>query len=134
LVCHSMDRLARNLGDLLKLVADLTNRKVQVEFVKEALTFTGDDSPMATLMLSIMGAVASFERSMILSRQREGVAIAKAKGIYKGRLPAIRSNNGKQADLARLIAEKTPVSEIARQLGVSRQTVYAHMKNAEVAA
>ena len=128
LVIWSMDRLARNLGDLLRIVADLTSRGVRVEFCKEALTFTGEDSPMATLMLSIMGAVASFERSMILERQREGVAIAKKAGKYLGRAPAIRANNGKLAELKRLAAEKTPISEMARQLKVSRQTVYSALK------
>jgi DNA invertase Pin-like site-specific DNA recombinase len=137
LVCHSMDRLARNLGDLLRIVADLTNRKVKVEFVKESLTFTGEDSPMATLMLSIMGAVASFERSMILERQREGVALAKKAGKYKGRSPAIRSDNGKLTELNKLISENKSVSEIARTLKISRQTVYswlAAQKERQVAA
>ena len=133
LVVHSMDRLARNLGDLLRLVADLTGRGVRVEFVKEALTFTGEDSPIATLMLSIMGAVASFERDMILERQREGVALAKKAGVYKGRAPAIRPGNGKLTELIRLQSQGASVSEIARQLGVSRQTVYSALKQ-EVAA
>jgi DNA invertase Pin-like site-specific DNA recombinase len=122
-----MDRLARNLGDLLRIVADLTGRKVRVEFVKEALTFTGEDSPMATLMLSIMGAVAAFERSMILERQREGVALAKKAGKYLGRAPAIRANNGKLAELTRLLSQKTPIAEMARQLNVSRQTIYSQL-------
>jgi DNA invertase Pin-like site-specific DNA recombinase len=129
LICHSMDRLARNLGDLLRIVADLTNRKVKVEFVKESLCFTGEDSPMATLMLSIMGAVASFERSMILERQREGVALAKKAGKYHGRAPAIRSSNGKLEQLTKLLAQNTPVAEMARQLGVSRQTIYSQISN-----
>ena len=129
LVIHSMDRLARNLADLLRIVADLTNRKVKVEIVKENLTFNGEDSAIATLMLSIMGAVASFERSMILERQREGVALAKKAGRYKGRAPAIRAGNGKAAELQNLIAEKLPVSEIARRLGVSRQTIYSQLKS-----
>jgi DNA invertase Pin-like site-specific DNA recombinase len=129
LICHSMDRLARNLGDLLRLVADLTNRKVKVEFIKEGLTFTGEDSPMATLMLSIMGAVASFERSMILERQREGVALAKKAGKYHGRAPAIRSNNGKLDRLTEFLAQGTPVAEMARQLKVSRQTIYSQISN-----
>ena len=128
LVCHSMDRLARNLGDLLRIVADLTGRKVRVEFVKESLTFTGEDSPIATLMLSIMGAVASFERSMILERQREGVAIAKKAGVYKGRAPAIRQSNGKLEILEKLTAEGASVAEMARQAKVSRQTVYTWLK------
>jgi DNA invertase Pin-like site-specific DNA recombinase len=128
LVVWSMDRLARNLGDLLRIVADLTNRKVKVEFCKESLTFTGDDNPMATLMLSIMGAVASFERSMILDRQREGVALAKAKGVYKGRAPAIRSNNGKLAELEKLHSQNTPIATMAKAIGVSRQTIYSWLK------
>ena len=57
-VVHSMDRLARNLDDLRRLVQKLTRRGVRIEFVKECLTFTGEDSPMANLMLSVMGAFA----------------------------------------------------------------------------
>lgn len=134
LVCHSMDRLARNLGDLLRIVADLTSRKVKVEFIKESLTFTGEDSPMATLMLSIMGAVASFERSIILSRQREGVAIAKREGRYHGRAPAIRSNNGKEEKMLAAVAQGLSIAETARIVGVSRQTVYSWMAKRKPAA
>jgi len=75
LVCHSMDRLARNLDDLRKLVLDLTKRGVHVRFVKENLTFTGEDSPMANLLLSVMGAFAQFERELIRERQREGIVL-----------------------------------------------------------
>jgi DNA invertase Pin-like site-specific DNA recombinase len=143
LTIHSMDRLARNLADLLRIVGDLTRRRVKVEFVKESLTFTGEDSPMATLMLSIMGAVAAFERAMILERQREGVALAKrcaecgktraehedAKhkftNKYHGRAPAIRQGNGKQAELEKMAATGAGVAEMARAVGVSRQTVYS---------
>ena len=66
-VVHSMDRLARNLDDLRRLVQSLTQRGVRIEFVKEHLTFTGEDSPMANLMLSVMGAFAEFERALIRS-------------------------------------------------------------------
>ena len=62
---HSMDRLARNLDDLRRLVQGLTGRGVRVEFLKEGLVFTGEDSPMANLMLSVMGAFAEFERSLV---------------------------------------------------------------------
>ena len=135
LIVHSMDRLCRNLGDLRDIVKSLTSRGVAVEFVKENMIFTNDSTPMAQFMLNIMGSFAELERAMILSRQREGVALAKAKGnVYKGRAPAIRAGNGKLAELTRLIAEKTPIAEIARQLGVSRQTVYSMLKNQEVAA
>jgi DNA invertase Pin-like site-specific DNA recombinase len=75
-VVHSMDRLARNLDDLRRIVQGLTKRGVRIEFVKESLAFTGEDSPMANLMLSVMGAFAEFERALIRERQREGIALA----------------------------------------------------------
>ena len=62
---HSMDRLARNLDDLRQIVQTLTGCGVEVHFIKENLSFTGEDSPMATLMLSVMGAFAEFERALI---------------------------------------------------------------------
>ena len=79
-VVHSMDRLARNLDDLRLIVQKLTKRGVRIEFVKENLTFTGEDSPLANLMLSVMGAFAEFERALIRERQREGIALAKQRG------------------------------------------------------
>ena len=91
-VVHSMDRLARNLDDLRALVQGLTHKGVRVEFVKESLVFTGEDSPMANLMLSVMGAFAEFERSLIRERQREGIALAKQRGAYKGRNRPSRRN------------------------------------------
>lgn len=86
-----MDRLARNLDDLRRIVKDLTGRGVRIEFVKEALVFTGDDSPMATLLLNMLGAVAEFERSLIKEQQKEGIALAKSRGVYTGRKPTLSS-------------------------------------------
>jgi hypothetical protein len=80
-VVHSMDRLARNLDDLRRLVQGLTQRGVRIEFVKEHLTFTGEDSPMANLMLSVMGAFAEFERALIRERQRALDRCARAAGV-----------------------------------------------------
>ena len=94
LVVHSMDRLARNLEDLRRVVRELTSSGVKVEFVKESLTFAGDDSSMNTLLLSLLGAFAEFERSLILERQREGISIAKAAGKYKGRKASLSQNAG----------------------------------------
>ena len=74
---YSMYRLARNLNDLRRLVQQLTNRGVSVTFVKKNLTFSGADSPMGTLMLSVMGAFAAFERALIEERQRDALALAK---------------------------------------------------------
>lgn len=122
LVCHSMDRLARNLEDLRRIVRELTGKGVRVEFIKESLTFTGEDSAMNTLLLSMLGAVAEFERSMILERQREGIAIAKAAGKYKGRKASLTDNQAQQLR-ARLAAGES-VTALAREYAVSRQTVY----------
>lgn len=122
LVVHSMDRLARNLEDLRRIVRELTGKGVQVEFVKEHLTFIGDDTPMNTLLLSMLGAVAEFERSMILERQREGIALAKAKGKYKGRKAAL--SDAQSEELRDRLASGGSVSVLAAEYGVSRQTVY----------
>lgn len=122
LVVHSMDRLARNLEDLRAIVRDLTGRGVRVEFVKESLTFTGEDSAMNVLLLSMLGAVAEFERSMILERQREGIAIAKAAGKYKGRKAALTDQQAEQLRARRAAGES--VAALAREYSISRQSVY----------
>ena len=67
----------------------MTKAGIRVEFVKEGLIFTGDDSPMATLLLSVMGAFAEFERSLLRERQREGIALARQRGAYRGRKRAL---------------------------------------------
>ena len=85
--------LARALDDLRRLVQKLTQRGVRIEFVKESLTFTGDDSPMANLILSVVGAFAEFERALIRERQREGIALAKQRGAYCGRKRALTPEN-----------------------------------------
>src|SRR4051812_1701131 len=84
-----MDRLARNLDDLRRIVHTLTGKGMRIEFVKEHLSFTGDDSPMASLLLSVMGAFAEFERALIHERQRKGIALAKQWGAYRGRKKAL---------------------------------------------
>ena len=126
IVVHSMDRLARSLVDLRGLVKDLTARGVAVEFLKENLRFTGEDSPMAILLLSLLGAVAEFERALILERQREGIAIAKAAGKYKGRR---RSLTASQLDELRgRVAAGERKTELARQFGISRETLYCYLR------
>lgn len=122
----SMDRLARNLEDLLSIVRGLTERGVRVEFIKEGQTFTGEDSPMATLLLSLLGAVASFERALIRERQAEGIALAKERGVYKGRKPSL---SAEQVAYAReRVADGIPKAKVARDLGVSRQTLYTALQ------
>ncbi len=125
-VVHSMDRLARNLDDLRQLVRGLTGRGVQVEFVKENLTFTGDDSPMATLLLSIMGSFAEFERALIRERQMEGIAQAKKRGVYTGRKKAL--TNEQVIDIRDRITAGETKSALAREYGISRETLYQHLR------
>lgn len=133
LIVHSMDRLARSLPDLRRLVDELTARGVAVRFVKENLTFTRDESdPCSVLMLSVMGAVAEFERSLMLQRQREGIAIAKAKGVYKGRKPAL--SDAQAAEVAQRLSAGESATELAREYGVSRATVYNVRNRARGAA
>jgi len=125
-VVHSMDRLARNLDNLRKLVQDLTGHSIQVEFVKERLIFTGEDSPMANLMLSVMGSFAEFERALIRERQREGITLAKQRGAYRGRK---RSLNSEQvAELKRRVMAGEQKTLIARNFGISRETLYQYLK------
>jgi len=123
LLVHSMDRLARNLDDLRRIVLDLTKKGVHVQFVKENLTFTGEDSPMSNLLLSLLGAVAEFERSMIRERQREGIALAKKAGVYKGRKPSLTSVQ--VAEIRRRAAAGETKTGLATEYRVSRQTLYA---------
>ncbi|GGI01222.1 resolvase [Arthrobacter liuii] len=92
LVVHSMDRLARNLDDLRALVQGLTRRGVRIEFIKESLVFTGEDSPMANLMLSVMGAFAEFEHFLIKERQREGIALANSAAPTRDGKRPLRQN------------------------------------------
>ena len=127
LIVYSMDRLARNLDDLRKLVKELTGRGVVVQFVKENLTFTGDDSPMSNLLLSVMGAFAEFERNLIRSRIMEGIAIAKQEGKYRGRKPSLD-----KAQIAELIERDKANNHkkraaLAREYNISRQTLYQYL-------
>ena len=122
---HSMDRLARNMSDLQGLVKQLTDKGVMVEFVKENLTFTGDDSPMNNLLLGILGSIAQFERSLIKERQREGIALAKKAGLYKGRKPSLTSEQAQQ--LREQVSAGRNKAELARQHGISRQTLYSYL-------
>lgn len=120
---HSMDRLARSVVDLAQLVQDMTSRGVRVEFVTERLTFDpGAEDPFATFQLHLLGAVAQLERSLIRERQREGIDLAKAKGVYRGRA---RKLSPDQAATARqLVNGGVPKAKVARDLGCSRRVLY----------
>ena len=117
-------------NDLRNIVQTLTARGVRIEFVKESLTFVGDDSPMAVLLLSVMGAFAEFERSLIKERQREGIALAKQKGLYKGRRPSL---DQEQIDeLRQRVDFGEAKTAVARSMGVSRETLYhGHLQSTD---
>jgi DNA invertase Pin-like site-specific DNA recombinase len=125
-IVHSMDRLARNLDDLRRLVSHLTSKKVKVEFIKESLTFTNEDSPMSKLLLSVMGAVAEFERALIKERQLEGIELAKKRGAYRGRKPTLSDEQLKE--IKQRLAENDKKSAIARDFNISRETLYQYLK------
>ena len=128
LIVHSMDRLARNQDDLRKIIKDLNSKGISVEFVKNNLKFTGDDSPMANLLLSLLAAVAEFELELIRERQREGIAIARAKGIYKRRGRHNVLLKDQKEELKLMISQGVPKTQVAKRLNISRHSVYNYLK------
>ena len=126
LIVHSLDRLARNLADLLTMVQDLTCRGVSVIFLNERLSFEAgaDASPTSKLMLSMIGAFAEFERSMIRRRQAEGIALAKERGVYKGRPRSISDETLETVNA--LVEQGVPLATAAKKVGISRSTVYRY--------
>jgi DNA invertase Pin-like site-specific DNA recombinase len=129
-IVHALDRLARNLGDLRSLVKQLTDKGVTVQFLKENLIFSGNDSPMSMLLLNMLGCFAEFERTLILERQREGIAIAKAQGKYKG--------GQKKLNSAQILEIKSKInlglskSKLAREYKISRSLIYQLIRSARV--
>ncbi len=115
-----------NMQPAASLVVLVAGRGVAVEFVKENLRFNGDDSPMAILLLSLLGAVAEFERSLILERQREGIALAKVAGKYKGRSRSLTTE--KVAELLARAAAGERKTQIAKSFGISRETLYSYLR------
>ncbi len=123
---HSMDRLARNLDDLREIVRQLTRKGVKVQFVKENLTFSGDDSAMSQLLLSVMGAFAEFERTLLKERQREGIELAKKRGAYRGRQKSLSAEQ--LMSLQDALKAGVAKARVARSLGVSRETIYRYLR------
>lgn len=126
---HSMDRLARNLGDLRNIVSTLSQKQVSIKFIKENLEFNGSETAMANLMLNVMGAFAEFERSLIKERQAEGIALAKKRGAFKGRKPVL--NSEQIAWVLEQIKMGTHKSKIAKQLNISRACLYNYLQKKE---
>ena len=123
--CADLSRWGRSLIDIKTTITDLTKRGVTVTFLKENLTFSGNDDPMSNLLLGILSSLSEWERAVIKSRQMEGVKIAQEKGIYKercGRKPKLTEEQMKE--VKRRVADGEKRSDVALAFGVSRQTVY----------
>jgi len=125
---HDISRMARNVGDLIELIRDFNGTGVSVHFHKEGLIFTGDDSPMNSLMLTLLGAVYQFEREMILERQREGIAKAKQAGKYKGRQKSLDHEK-----IREVLAGGMSIRKTATALGVSISSVQRAKRSVELA-
>lgn len=126
LVVASIDRLARSVLDLQQIVAELLDRDVAVEFVKEGLRFTPEGGdPRDRLMLNMLASLAEFERALIRERQAEGIAIAKAAGRYRGRARVM--DDAMVAEARRRIASGETKAGVARALGVGRATLYRYL-------
>lgn len=125
-VIQSMDGLASNLNDLERLIQEFIARRIRVEFVKEHLVFSGDGSLADTMLLSMMGPFGEFERSLVQERRREGVALAKQHGAYRGRKKALQSDQ--VAELRRLAQHGEPKTHLAKAFGISRETVYQYLR------
>lgn len=121
---HSIDRLARNMSDLLSIVDDLVKRDVTVKFHSEGLTFAPQtDDPMASLMLHMLGAFAEFERSLIGQRRKEGLEAARKRGKQIGRRKSLSDED--LSEIAQKLSKGDSKSDLAKEYGVSRTTLYA---------
>jgi DNA invertase Pin-like site-specific DNA recombinase len=131
LAVHSLDRLARNLVDLLRVVDELTGKGVTIMFLKENLTFSNsDNNHTSKLMLQMLGAFAQFERSLIRERQREGIAIAKKLGAFKGRKHALNEEQVKELVALDTKNHGKNRTALAKQFGISRNSLYRYLEKA----
>lgn len=122
-VVSSMDRLARSVIDLSQITDELMTKGVRLRFVSEGLTYSpGSADSYARFQLNLLGSVAELERSIIRERQADGIAAAKARGVYQGRSPALSAGDMEAA--RRLVAEGVPKAEVARRYGISRSALY----------
>lgn len=117
-VVTRLDRLARSVADLIRITARLDHDRVTLRVLALGLDTA---SPTGQLMVNLLGSIAQFERSLMLERQREGIAEAKRRGKYRGRAPTARAKAG---EVARLRAQGLGAAQIARTLDISRASVY----------
>jgi len=129
LVAQSMDRVARNLAELLRLVETLVERGVTLEFMKDGLVFAPPGSSKASApVLATLRALAEFDRAVIRERQREGIALAKQMpGKYKGRAPALNAEQIQELQCRDAARGGRGRAALAREFGISRQTLYSYL-------
>lgn len=118
LVVTKLDRLARSVAHLLTITEGLKAKGAALRILNMGIDTS---TPTGKLMLTVLGGIAEFEREIMLERQREGIAKAKADGKYKGRKPTARA---KEEDVLRLKSEGVGATEIAKRLGIGRASVY----------
>lgn len=118
LVVTKLDRLARSMAHLVDITGKLKDKGVELRVLSLNLDTS---TPTGKLMMNLMGSIAEFERELMLERQREGIAKAKADGKYKGRAPTARAQ---ATEVKRLKAEGRTAEAIVAQLGVSRSSVF----------
>ena len=125
LVCTRLDRLARSVADLVGIEARLNNKGASLSILDPPMD---TQTPNGRLMFNVIASVAQFEREVMLSRQREGIAKAKADGKYKGRAPTARA---KADDVLRLLREGVRATDVAKRLGIGRRSVYRIFEDAQ---
>ena len=126
-ICWSIDRMARDLRDLQTIIQTLLDKNVSITFISENLTFSASSNdPFAKLQLHLMGAFAEFERSIIRKRQAEGIAKAKARGVYRGRKATIDPDK-----IIELKQQGMGPTKIATEMGISRISVYRALKGSQ---
>jgi DNA invertase Pin-like site-specific DNA recombinase len=118
LVVSKLDRLARSVPDLIRIVEQIEQREATLTILDLNLDTA---SPSGRLMMNLCGSIAQFEREIMLQRQREGISAAKARGAYKGRAPTARAKSDQVFDLHN---SGTGASKIAEKLNISRASVY----------
>lgn len=127
IIVHSIDRLARNLSDLRAIVTDLTEKGIQIQFLKENLSFNGQDSHIDNLLLSVLGSFAEFERALARERQLEGIALAKKNGIYE-RDRKKKITKKQILEMKEKIDTGVTKTEIAKEFSISRETLYRYLE------
>lgn len=123
ILVHSLDRIGRNLVHIKALIEDITGKGVEVRFIKENLFFHPQETrnAMSELMLNILASFAQFEREMIKERQREGIALAKVKGVYKGRKKAL--SDQQIVEIKELVLHGQSKQSVANKYGLSKRTI-----------